>query len=576
MRLRLAKPFFGCYLVRNPILMKIHYRQHRFTNFMLFAIVAMLINITGGHLAGYATVFSTTIYAVGCLLLLGFIALHKKGYEFAAKLGSSIFFNAFFFTFTYYYGLQSLVFIYYIPFVVSYTFLYKEHTTKKEAKIFIYSAFISVVLIFLVCTMNGIAVLTKEQQIVMYKKNFILGFALSAYYFDAIFNYLMVQMKLAQEASHSKARFLSIMSHELRTPLNGIISSINLMAAASDEREKKKYSHVLKSSSEHLLHLVNNVLDYSKASSGKLELHAVSCSVDKLLRNLKSVFQSRFDEKHLALDVRIDKELKTLVLLDDIRLVQVLTNLLSNALKFTEKGMVLVEANCIASTDAEMEIMVSVEDTGCGLTKEQQERIFDSFNTVRHRSRKLESSGLGLSISKMIVENMGGRLMVQSEPEMGSRFYFKIKLPLAPASEKEQAVFDAEHFSLEGVKILIAEDNPINMMVAREFLKRWKVNIVEAQNGLVAQQMLLQQPDIELLLLDLQMPEMDGYELMNWIRATDIDIPVIAFTAQVMAKEEKKELFQLGFIDMIPKPFAPKDLQQKITSALILKKELAA
>ena len=307
MRLRLAKPFFGCYLVRNPILMKIHYRQHRFTNFMLFAIVAMLINITGGHLAGYATVFSTTIYAVGCLLLLGFIALHKKGYEFAAKLGSSIFFNAFFFTFTYYYGLQSLVFIYYIPFVVSYTFLYKEHTTKKEAKIFIYSAFISVVLIFLVCTMNGIAVLTKEQQIVMYKKNFILGFALSAYYFDAIFNYLMVQMKLAQEASHSKARFLSIMSHELRTPLNGIISSINLMAAASDEREKKKYSHVLKSSSEHLLHLVNNVLDYSKASSGKLELHAVSCSVDKLLRNLKSVFKSRFDEKHLALDVRIDK-----------------------------------------------------------------------------------------------------------------------------------------------------------------------------------------------------------------------------------------------------------------------------
>lgn len=548
-------------------------KQHRFTNFMLFAIAAMLINLAAGHKAGYASFFSDAVYLSGCALLVCFIVINKAGHEFLAKLLSAIFFNAFFFTFTYYYGLRSLVFIYYLPFLVSYIYMYKESATKRDAKIFIYTSFGFVGAIFLTCDMNGLSVLTKEQETIMYKKNFIVAFVLSAYYFNAIFSYLMLQMKLAQEASNSKARFLSIMSHELRTPLNGIISAINLMSTTDNEKEKQKYSHVLKSSSEHLLHLVNNVLDYSKASSGKMELNPGNCSIDKLLSNLQSVFQSRFDEKALGLELKIDKALKRTVLLDDIRFVQVMTNLLSNALKFTDKGKAVVTAHCVSSTEGAMQVEVSVTDTGRGLAKEQQEKIFDSFNNVHNKPRRLESSGLGLSISKMIVEMMGGSLSIQSQTGEGSRFYFTINVPFAQEKEKQTTQLDVDTLTLEGVKILIAEDNPVNMMVAREFMKRWKVTILEAPNGVVAQKLLIEHADIELLLLDLQMPEMDGYEVMGWIRETELTIPVIAFTAQIMANEEKNELFALGFTDMIPKPFAPQELQQKIKSALLKRKE---
>jgi CheY-like chemotaxis protein len=162
---------------------------------------------------------------------------------------------------------------------------------------------------------------------------------------------------------------------------------------------------------------------------------------------------------------------------------------------------------------------------------------------------------------------MGGSLLVESNVKTGSKFYFIITLPLAPAKEKPVVIINNSN-SLEGVKILVAEDNAINMMIARQFLKRWKVVILEASNGLIAQQLLVENPDIDLLLLDLQMPVMDGYELMDWIRKNHIDLPVLAFTAQIMATEAKSILLDRGFTDMIPKPFAPEELQEKLQSAL--------
>lgn len=552
--------------------MKLFYTQHRFTNFMLFALLAMAINLAAAYKAGYATVFSTIIYIAGSLLLIIFIVLHKLRYDVAAKILSALFFNTFFFIFTYYYGLRSLVFIYYFPFLVSYIYLYKDNATGKEAKVFTYSSFAFIIAIFFVCTMNGQDVLTKEQEVLMYKKNFLVAFALSAYYFNAIFSYLMIQMKLAEEASASKARFLSIMSHELRTPLNGIISAINLIDATKDEKEKQKFGTVLKTSSEHLLNLVNNVLDYSKASSGKMQLNPVNASVNKLITNLQAVFDPRFEEAGLEFKIHLDDEVCKPVMFDDIRLAQVLSNLLSNALKFTEKGKVVLAARCLNANSSSLEVEFSVTDTGKGLTDEHQNKIFDSFNTVNNKSRKLESSGLGLSISKMIVEMMGGSLLLNSKIDKGSRFYFNVHMPLANTVAKTETITKHDFLSLEGKNILIAEDNLINMMVAREFLKKWNVNLLEAPNGLVAQQLLIKNADIDLLLLDLQMPEMDGYELMEWIRENKLQLPVIAFTAQIMAHEDKNDLIQLGFTDMIPKPFAPQELHKKISHALIKNK----
>jgi signal transduction histidine kinase len=547
--------------------MQVFIKQHRFINFLLFALLGMVINLLSGYLAGYATTYSTTIYCVCSTLLLACLGLYKAGHRMYAKVLSTLLFNAFFFALSHYYGLRGMIFIYYFPFFVSYIYLYKEDASAREARLFAITCFAFLIAIFVICPMNGSGVLTPNQEVIMYKKNFMVAFALSAYYFNEIFSSLMVQMRLAQEASASKARFLSIMSHELRTPLNGIIGAINLSSVTTDENEKQKLNDVLKSSSEHLLHLVNNVLDYSKASSGKMQLNPLNTSVGELLLNLKEIFQNRFDEKDLALEVLMDEEVNRNVLLDDVRFVQVLTNLLSNALKFTDSGKVVLAARCINITNSTMELEVSVNDTGAGLTGEQQESIFDSFNNVSNKSAKVESSGLGLSICKMIVEMMGGSLLVESNVKTGSKFYFIITLPLAPAKEKPVVIINNSN-SLEGVKILVAEDNAINMMIARQFLKRWKVVILEASNGLIAQQLLVENPDIDLLLLDLQMPVMDGYELMDWIRKNHIDLPVLAFTAQIMATEAKYILLDRGFTDMIPKPFAPEELQEKLQSAL--------
>lgn len=548
--------------------MKILNKQPPFIKFLSFALLAIAINVLTSYLSHFDKVYTTAIYAFGIASIVCFMFLYKMEYEFAAKLLSTIFFNAFFFTFTYIYGLRSMAFIFYFPFLVSYLYMYKDSATKTEAKIFTLTCFVFIIATFVICTMDGYSILTKKQEMIMYKRNFLVAFALSAYYFNAIFSYLMVQMKLAEEASASKARFLSVMSHELRTPLNGIISAINLIDTTTVEEDKQKYSAVLKTSSEHLLNLVNNVLDYSKASSGKMELSPVNCSIEKLLSDLKAVFQPRFEEKGISLELSIDEEVKKNVLLDDIRLEQVISNLLSNALKFTENGKVLAAAKCVGIKNSVMEVEMSVADTGKGLSKDQQKKIFESFNNVYNKSRKEESAGLGLSICKMIVDMMGGILLLESQVNKGSRFYFNISIPLTKPQENKAEIITVGSEVLEGAKIMIAEDNSVNMMVTREFLKRWKVVILEAADGLIAQRLLVQNPDTDLLLLDLQMPEMNGYELMAWIRKNELALPVVAFTAQIMSNEEKIELAQQGFTDMIPKPFAPHELLQKLHDAL--------
>ena len=450
--------------------------------------------------------------------------------------------------------------------------MYKDRGTKTEAKIFALTCFFFILTIFTISPMVSKTVLTDKQLTVMCKKNFLIAFFLSAYYFNTIFNYLIVQVKLAQEASASKARFLSIMSHELRTPLNGIISAINLIDTTTNTNEKKKYGEVLRTSSDHLLQLVNNVLDYSKAASGKMELNLINCSLEKILQNLKIVFEPRFEEKGILLEIFTDPELKRNVLLDDIRFVQVLTNLLSNSLKFTEKGKVVVVARYCGLSNGRLHAEVSVTDTGKGLTGEQQKTIFDSFNNVHNKTTRVESSGLGLSISKMIIEMMGGALLLESQPDRGSKFYFNVNLQTATAEQEKIEIVTEDLPLLKGVKILIAEDNAINMMVTCEFLKRWEMTIITAEDGKAAQQKLLEHQDIDVALLDLQMPGMDGYELMAWIKEEHIEIPVIAFTAQIITNEGRLELQQTGFVDIMPKPFDPKTLGEKIRNALVADK----
>jgi PAS domain S-box-containing protein len=375
---------------------------------------------------------------------------------------------------------------------------------------------------------------------------------------------LQAAREQAENAAYVKSRFLSNMSHELRTPLNGIIGTINLMLQEKYPEEQRESLNVLKYSGELMLALINDVLDFSKIEAGKLQLERSSFNLKTLLEKTRSIFQQQFAAKGVQLQLDYDEHINISVLSDEIRLNQVLHNLLSNALKFTEKGKVTLAARFISATSDSTNIRFSITDTGIGISEDKLVQIFDSFSQADvNTTRKYGGTGLGLTISRKLVELFNSELIVESRTGEGSSFYFTLCLPADTANRpyvNEQSGKDLH--SLAGIRLLIAEDNNINMLVTRRFLQKWEVDFVEAQNGLQAVS-LFKEGFFDLLLIDLEMPEMDGYETMKEIRKIDQEIPVIAFTAAVF-EDMKSKLREHGFNDYIKKPFRPEDLHKKI------------
>jgi len=368
----------------------------------------------------------------------------------------------------------------------------------------------------------------------------------------------------ADSAALAKSRFLSNMSHEMRTPLNGIIGTVNLMLEEPSLPEQQQNLKVLKYSSEHMLSVVNDVLDFSKIEAGKMELASEEFNMKHVLDKIYTVFKNQFDGKSVAFEFDVDSKLDQFFKSDETRLRQVLTNLLGNALKFTEKGYVKLSAKLIPSDNNLAAIYFSLKDTGIGMSKEHQQAIFDAFNQAEtSTTRKYGGTGLGLTISKKIVLKLGGNLQLESEPNKGSHFYFTIQVPLcekAQVTEKKPASL----LSLKGARVLVAEDSQMNMMITRRFLQRWDVVIHEAVNGLEAVQ-LFKKNEYDVLLIDLDMPLMDGYEALAEIRKINKNIPAIAFTAAVIP-QMKEYLASRGFNDYLQKPFHPENLNSIISS----------
>jgi signal transduction histidine kinase/CheY-like chemotaxis protein len=372
----------------------------------------------------------------------------------------------------------------------------------------------------------------------------------------------------AERALQSKSRFLSNMSHELRTPLNGIIGSANLLLQEQYLPEQRSNFEVLKFSSEHMLSLINDILDFNKLEAGKMVPDKKAFNVFQTVQRFNTLFGQQFAAKGVELEITCDALLDKEYIGDETRLNQVLNNLVSNALKFTDTGKVKLSACKIHRSNDIATVLFSVEDTGIGIPQEQQAYIFDSFtqgDTSHHRN--YGGTGLGLAISKRIVEMFGGRLELESEAGQGSCFYFTASLPVNTVGQifmNENSVRGLQ--SLGGLKVLVAEDNAVNMLVTRKFLHRWDVEIVEAINGQEALAVFKQQ-DFDLLLVDLEMPEMDGYELMREIRKTNLHIPAIAFTAAVF-ENMHQQLTSYGFSDYIQKPFRPEELHDKLNEVI--------
>lgn len=379
---------------------------------------------------------------------------------------------------------------------------------------------------------------------------------------------LIIYKESVEKAGRAKARFLSSMSHELRTPLNGIIGTSNLIKSETDLPESiQKHVDVLLYSSEHMLGIINDILDFSKIDAGKLELKKQSFNISKCINNIAASFETQFKNKHIKLVVDQSPQLESIyVLSDELKLSQVIANLLSNALKFTLEGSVTLVVKIRSTTEKSIKIQFEVSDTGIGIPKEKQQEIFQGFSQVHaaELSRRFGGTGLGLTISEKLVAIFGGTLDVESEPGIGSRFHFTVTFDTVVQKQLAAEVIAPakDNVDIRGIRILIVEDNLINATILKSFLKKWEIQIKEAENGVHALEM-LKYHSFDLILMDLEMPEMDGYTAIKIIRTTDTVTPVLAFTASLLENMDTI-LTEAGFNDYVLKPYRPAELRAKI------------
>jgi signal transduction histidine kinase/CheY-like chemotaxis protein len=367
----------------------------------------------------------------------------------------------------------------------------------------------------------------------------------------------------AERATLVKSRFLSMISHELRTPLNGIIGTTELLLQDRCLDAQRPYMDVLRHSSEHMLRLINDILDFSKLEAGKMELEQSPFNLPSIVKKISAPF-IHDGNSGVPLHIEIDDRLNIDVCSDELRLNQILNNLLSNARKFTTEGRISLFAVKESESMSHVKVKFSVTDTGIGIHPGKLQTIFESFTQAdTQTTRRFGGTGLGLAISKHLVERMGGQLQVKSVPGSGSEFFFSIDLKISGQTRTERLSGQLETVaSMNGLRVIIAEDNPVNMMVARRFLQKWQVETIEAKNGLELMDRHAEAP-ADLLLVDLDMPEMDGAQAVALIRKKDPIIPVIAFTAAIY-EDIDADLKRKGFNGFIPKPFKPEVLYSKI------------
>ncbi|MFA6087773.1 ATP-binding protein [Mucilaginibacter sp.] len=370
----------------------------------------------------------------------------------------------------------------------------------------------------------------------------------------------------AEQGLIAKSEFLSTMSHEIRTPLNSVIGMSYLLLKNNPRKDQMEQLDIMIFSANNLLGIVNDILDYNKIEAGKITFEQVETDIAGIARNVINSLRSSADDKGIGLKLTVDADLKNKILGDPIRISQVITNLVHNAIKFTQKGAVEVEINVKEQTEKNTTLSIKVSDTGIGISKANQELIFERFTQAdSSTSRGFGGTGLGLSISKRILELQNSTLHLISEEGKGSTFYFDqtfIKSSKTPGQQGQHVNTQNEGKPFTGVNILLVEDNPINVMVAQTFLQRWGANIDVAVNGLEA----INKLDItrhHLILMDLHMPVMDGYEAARTMRANGVTIPIVALTAN-LPKEIEEQVKQTGINDIVVKPFLPDELYQKV------------
>ncbi len=374
----------------------------------------------------------------------------------------------------------------------------------------------------------------------------------------------------AEISEKSKQLFLAKMSHEIRTPMNGILGFARLLSETLTEREQQEYIHIIIKSGEDLLVILNDILDLSRMEAGKVTFESLPFNPADVVQTTMLMLKAKSHQKGIHVKCFLDEKLPRIVIGDSVRLSQVLLNLVSNAIKFTSEGEIVVSAVCRSETNESVLIDFGVRDTGIGIPIDKQDKIFESFEQAANdTARKFGGSGLGLSIVKQLVSLQNGEIFVTSTPGVGSDFHFRLSFVKYKEKDTKIAIINnaVELPGGHGIRILIAEDNMINQLLVTKVLKKQGFAIEVAENGLIALNKYATQ-DFDIILMDLQMPEMDGYDATKKIRALSGckgSVPIIAMSAHTI-KGEYEYCIEIGMNDFISKPFNPRELYEKIFS----------
>nr|WP_068890525.1 response regulator [Pedobacter panaciterrae] len=386
---------------------------------------------------------------------------------------------------------------------------------------------------------------------------------------------LLKAKQIAENAAMAKQQFLSNMSHEIRTPMNAVIGMTNLLLQENPKPEQIDGLRILKFSSENLLGLINDVLDYSKIESGKISFEQIDFNLVDLANNVRETHYLAAKEKGLQFKIKVDSDLPVMIVGDPTRLTQILNNLVSNAIKFTNSGSVIMDLSLNKVLGNLVDVDFAITDTGIGIDADKKDYIFESFTQASaDTTRVFGGTGLGLAITKKIIELLGGNISVKSTVAKGSSFMFNLQFKKSKKKVANVRIPEIvpDFLNLSGYKILLVEDNEINVIVARKFMQKWGLHIDCAGNGTEAVEKVIEN-HYDLVLMDLEMPKMDGYEATKVIRSIGDDkfkqLPIIALTASLLT-EINKQILEAGIDDYVAKPFSPTELHSKIKQYLQL------
>ncbi|MCO6500018.1 MAG: response regulator [Vicingus serpentipes] len=380
---------------------------------------------------------------------------------------------------------------------------------------------------------------------------------------------LIEEKQVAEKARELQSQFLSNMSHEIRTPMNGILGMARLLQKTKQTKEQEKYINAIYTSADNLMVIINDILDFSKIEAGKVVLEEISFNIRERFKVLHDILILKANEKGISLDFSIEENVPDWLIGDPVRLNQIILNLTSNAVKFTKKGVVKVNVKALAEKGEKIKLRCTVKDTGMGIPKDKLHNIFSSFTQASSATtREYGGTGLGLTISKQLVEIQGGKIFVESEEGKGSTFGFSIEY-LIDTTNKNNIIQKpilkdkGASSSLNNLKVLLVEDHEINQMLAITVLEGWDFKVDLAVNGKEAVEKVAD-GQYDIVLMDIHMPIMDGYEATRNIREElNSNIPIIAMTASALIGDNQK-CFDAGMNDYISKPFDTKLILEKI------------